>query len=292
MQFNERLKELRLKKGISQAELAKAIFVSRSAVAKWENGLGLPSETSLNLLAEYFSISKEEFFADKQTETIIVSKNITIAKSQKLLIIVSCVGLAIILSLILALIFVPKLIKQKATIGHFDVSGYELPILNDKLSISLGCKPENIFVKNGGEIRTNENGRITYLSIDAFAAYEKDNHSVEMYSIQLQLQNETDCVIIKEPVSKVGGERVPLGSVFNAIALWNDANDHQTNFFTRFMIDTAIVTNPAPNGIGNQWLYSENELTRITVPHTGLCSMIIVLTDNTIHAELYITIKG
>ena len=39
MQFNERLKELRLKKGISQAELAKAIFVSRSAVAKWENGL-------------------------------------------------------------------------------------------------------------------------------------------------------------------------------------------------------------------------------------------------------------
>ena len=61
MQFNERLKELRLKKGISQAELAKAIFVSRSAVAKWENGLGLPSETSLNLLAEYFSISKEEF---------------------------------------------------------------------------------------------------------------------------------------------------------------------------------------------------------------------------------------
>lgn len=250
MQFNERLKELRLKKGISQAELAKAIFVSRSAVAKWENGLGLPSETSLNLLAEYFSISKEEFFADKQTETIIVSKNITIAKSRKLLIIVSSVGLAIILSLILALIFVPKLIKQKATIGHFDVSGYELPILNDKLSISLGCKPENIFVKNGGEIRTNENGRITYLSTDAFAAYEKNDHSVELYSVQLQLQNETDCIIIKEPVSKVSGERVPLGSVFNAIALWNDANDHQTNFFTRFMIDTAIVANPAPNGIG------------------------------------------
>ena len=243
MQFNERLKELRLKKGISQAELAKAIFVSRSAVAKWENGLGLPSETSLNLLAEYFSISKEEFFADKQTETIIVSKNITIAKSQKLLIIVSCVGLAIILSLILALIFVPKLIKQKATIGHFDVSGYELPILNDKLSISLGCKPENIFVKNGGEIRTNENGRITYLSTDAFAAYEKNDHSVELYSVQLQLQNETDCIIIKEPVSKVSGERVPLGSVFNAIALWNDANDHQTNFFTRFMITAGLWNN-------------------------------------------------
>lgn len=291
MQFNERLKELRLKKGISQAELAKAIFVSRSAVAKWENGLGLPSETSLNLLAEYFSISKEEFFTDKQTETVIVSKNITIAKSRKLLIIVSCVGLAIILSLILALIFVPKLIKQKTTVGHFDISGYELPILNDKLSISLGCKPENIFVKNGGEIRTNENGRITYLSIDAFCVYEKADNSVELYSVQLQLKNETDCVIIKEPVSEVGGERVPLGSVFNAIALWNDTYDNQTNFFARFMIDCDIVTNPAPNGIGNQWLYYDNELTKITVPQKGLCSRIIVMTDNIIHEELYITIK-
>ena len=106
------------------------------------------------------------------------------------------------------------------------------------------------------------------------------------------MKNETDCVIIKEPVSKVSGERVPLGSVFNAIALWNDANDHQTNFFTRFMIDTAIVTNPVANGIGNQWLYSENELTRITAGQTGLYSMIIVLTDNTRHEELYITIKG
>ena len=36
MQFNEKLKELRLKKGISQTALAEKIFVSRSAVAKWE----------------------------------------------------------------------------------------------------------------------------------------------------------------------------------------------------------------------------------------------------------------
>ena len=54
MQFNENLKELRLKKGMSQTELAEKVFVSRSAVAKWENGLGLPSEDSLNRLAEFF----------------------------------------------------------------------------------------------------------------------------------------------------------------------------------------------------------------------------------------------
>lgn len=37
MQFNEKLKLLRNEKGISQAALAERIYVSRSAVAKWEN---------------------------------------------------------------------------------------------------------------------------------------------------------------------------------------------------------------------------------------------------------------
>lgn len=56
MEFSEKLRELRLQKGISQAKLAADIHISRSAVAKWENGLGLPSEESLKILAEYFNI--------------------------------------------------------------------------------------------------------------------------------------------------------------------------------------------------------------------------------------------
>ena len=41
MEFSEKLKELRSEKGISQAKLAVDIHISRSAVAKWENGLEL-----------------------------------------------------------------------------------------------------------------------------------------------------------------------------------------------------------------------------------------------------------
>lgn len=52
MSFAEKLKELRQETSISQAKLAEEIFVSKSAVAKWENGLGLPNEESLKLLAE------------------------------------------------------------------------------------------------------------------------------------------------------------------------------------------------------------------------------------------------
>ena len=103
MQFSEKLKNFRLKKGISQTKLAEKIFVSRSAVAKWENGLGLPSNDSLNQLAEFFGVKREELLSDQAIETIVVKKNITISKSRKLLIIISAVCLAIIIAFIVTL---------------------------------------------------------------------------------------------------------------------------------------------------------------------------------------------
>ena len=51
MEFSEKLRQLRNEKGISQTKLAADIHISRSAVAKWENGLGLPNDDSLKLLA-------------------------------------------------------------------------------------------------------------------------------------------------------------------------------------------------------------------------------------------------
>ncbi len=89
MQFNEKLKELRAKKGVSQSKLAESIYVSRSAVAKWENGLGLPSGESLRLLSEYFGESTDELCSDAHTEKVIVQKNRIISRSRKLLIIIS-----------------------------------------------------------------------------------------------------------------------------------------------------------------------------------------------------------
>lgn len=103
MQFSEKLKNFRLKKGISQTKLAEKIFVSRSAVAKWENGLGLPSSDSLNQLAEFFEVKREELLSDQAIEAIVVKKNITISKSRKLLIIISAVCLAIIIAFIVTL---------------------------------------------------------------------------------------------------------------------------------------------------------------------------------------------
>jgi transcriptional regulator with XRE-family HTH domain len=60
MTFSEKLKQLRSEKGVSQTKLAADIHISSSAVAKWENGLGMPSEASLQLLSEYFGVTVEE----------------------------------------------------------------------------------------------------------------------------------------------------------------------------------------------------------------------------------------
>ena len=98
MNFAEKLKELRQNKGISQAKLAEEIYVSRSAVAKWENGLGLPNEESLKLLSEYFGVTEEELLHDKENEQILVSKNQTIEDQQKIIVglIIGC-GIGLIL---------------------------------------------------------------------------------------------------------------------------------------------------------------------------------------------------
>lgn len=86
MEFSAKLKELRLKKGITQAKLAEDIHISRSAVAKWENGLGLPSDESLKMLANYFGVEVDELVMDKSTAETLVSKNRTIDQQKKMII--------------------------------------------------------------------------------------------------------------------------------------------------------------------------------------------------------------
>ena len=84
MDISEKLKELRKEKNVSQQELADHIFVSRSAVAKWENGLGLPCRDSLKLLCDYFEVDESSLLREGEKEN--VQKNRKIFKYKYLLI--------------------------------------------------------------------------------------------------------------------------------------------------------------------------------------------------------------
>ena len=70
MELNEKLQELRKQKGITQEELAKSLYVSRTAISKWESGRGYPNIESLKAIAAYFSITVDELLSADEILTI------------------------------------------------------------------------------------------------------------------------------------------------------------------------------------------------------------------------------
>ena len=66
MEFNEKLQELRKSKGLTQEELAEALFVSRTAISKWESGRGYPNLDSLKQISRFFSVSIDELICSEE----------------------------------------------------------------------------------------------------------------------------------------------------------------------------------------------------------------------------------
>lgn len=56
MEFSDKLKQLRKKEGITQKNLANQIFISRSVIAKYENGFSMPTKENAEKLANYFGV--------------------------------------------------------------------------------------------------------------------------------------------------------------------------------------------------------------------------------------------
>ncbi len=73
MEFNEKLQELRKSRSLTQEELAEALFVSRTAISKWESGRGYPSIDSLKELSRFFSVTIDDLICSE--EMISVAEN-------------------------------------------------------------------------------------------------------------------------------------------------------------------------------------------------------------------------
>lgn len=57
METKDIIAELRTKNGMSQAELAEKVFVTRQAVSRWETGETQPNTETLKLLSKLFDVS-------------------------------------------------------------------------------------------------------------------------------------------------------------------------------------------------------------------------------------------
>ena len=70
MELHEKLQTLRKQKGLTQEELAAELFVSRTAISKWESGRGYPSIDSLKAISGFFSITIDELLSGEELLTV------------------------------------------------------------------------------------------------------------------------------------------------------------------------------------------------------------------------------
>ena len=63
MLFADNLRELRMAKNLSQRDLAKRMFVTRSTVAHWESGSRLPDASMIYLLAECLDVNVDRLLS-------------------------------------------------------------------------------------------------------------------------------------------------------------------------------------------------------------------------------------
>lgn len=73
MEFSEKLQKLRTQRNLTQEQLANQLFVSRTAISKWETGRGTPNLDSLQAIAKLFGVSLDELLSTE--EAVVMAKN-------------------------------------------------------------------------------------------------------------------------------------------------------------------------------------------------------------------------
>jgi transcriptional regulator with XRE-family HTH domain len=70
MEFDKKIQELRKQKGLTQEELAQSLYVSRTAISKWESGRGYPNIDSLKAMARFFGVTVDELLSGEELLTV------------------------------------------------------------------------------------------------------------------------------------------------------------------------------------------------------------------------------
>ena len=120
MEFSEKLQELRKSREMTQEELAEALFVSRTAISKWESGRGYPSIDSLKEISRFFSVTIDDLICSDEMITVAENEKKELAHKYISLI---CNALDILLAILL---FIPAFGNgpgSPETVSLFDLTG-------------------------------------------------------------------------------------------------------------------------------------------------------------------------
>lgn len=86
MEFSEKIQKLRNKNNLTQESLAEKLYVSRTAVSKWESGKGYPNIETLKDIAKLFNITIDELLSNQEILTLAEKeKNLIVKKTNNLI---------------------------------------------------------------------------------------------------------------------------------------------------------------------------------------------------------------
>ena len=111
MKFSDKLKMFRAENNLTQDELADKIYVTRTAISKWETDNGYPSIESLKQIAKLFNTTVDELINDEDLK----HKEDLALKDAKTNHVVALVGLGIAIAVVICLWF----IKNPFVLGIF-----------------------------------------------------------------------------------------------------------------------------------------------------------------------------
>lgn len=75
MEFNEKLQQLRKQNNLTQEQLGEQLYVSRTAISKWESGKGYPNIESLRSISKLFSVSIDDLLSGDELITLAETEN-------------------------------------------------------------------------------------------------------------------------------------------------------------------------------------------------------------------------
>ena len=75
LEFNEKLLQLRKQNDLTQEQLAEQLYVSRTAISKWESGKGYPNIESLKCISKLFCVTIDELLSGEELITLAETEN-------------------------------------------------------------------------------------------------------------------------------------------------------------------------------------------------------------------------
>lgn len=256
--FSTFIKELRMEKGLSQDELAKALYVHRTTVNKWENDNVIPLNDKLLLIADYFDISVDELLNGKRSDISNVSstRNNTIVeliksktRSQKLLI----------FSVLATLIVLIGFLTYYFISNYKSIKLYRVYGENDDIRTRDGLlffSKDKVYFRPGNFYDDNDN----MINVDLIRLYyfdENDNEVILLTgaskSLIIELENSRETFI-----DRLNNN----GKIYIDACYKNSCHKMKLNYFNDFNNDTLInneIKNESVNEL-NTKVKSKDEL--------------------------------